>query len=150
MEWLPVAVAVVLFIFFPRNIFIAAFITVAIGASVYGYLQYDEWRTIKDEEAVTVTIEYLPEECSESSPLKITIDNASSRTVSEVKWEISVKEPGGGSELAENSQDACSQDEILKPKESRNVCVPIPSLRQEIEDFSKLEYSAKNKYVSFQ
>ena len=150
MEWLPVAVAVALFIFFPRNIFIASCIIVAIGAAVYGYLHYDEWRTLKDQEAVALTIEYLPAECSESSPLRITIDNASSKTVSEVKWDISVKEPEGGSELAENSQDDYLQDKILKPKESLKICVPMPSLRREIEDFSKLEYSVQNKHVMFQ
>jgi len=150
MEWLPVAVALALFIFFPRNIFIAACVIAAIGAAVYGYLHYDEWKTLKDEEAVTVTIEYLPAECSEDSPLKITIDNASSRTVANVTWDISVREPEGGSELAGTNQDDYLQDKKLKPKESLKICAPMPSLQREIEDFSKLEYSVQNKYVSFQ
>ena len=150
MEWLPVPIALVLFIFFPKKIFVAACIIVAIGAGVFGYLNYDDWRMNKEKEAITVVIEYAPEECNEPSPLKIIIDNASSSTVSEVKWDISVKEPGSGSELAEYSTHDYSHDKKLKPKESVKICARIPKLRREIKDFSKLDYSIENKSVSFQ
>jgi len=150
MEWLPVPIALILCIFFPRKIFVAACIIVAIGTAVFGYLHYDEWRINKEQEAVTIIIEYAPVECNEPSPLKIKIDNASSRTVAKIKWDISVKEPGSDSELAEFSNDDYSHDKILNPKESLKICARIPKLKSEINDFSKLDYSIENKSVSFQ
>ena len=150
MEWLPVAIALSMFIFFPKKIFVASCIIVAIGAAVFGYLHYDDWRINKEEEAITVLIEYSPEECNEPSPLKIIIDNASSKTIANIKWDISVKEPGSSSELAENSNHDYSQDKILKPKESLKICAPVPKLKREIKDFSKLSYSIENRSVSFQ
>ena len=134
MVWIAAAIVLVLFILFPKKMFGIAGVLVAIGGVIVGYYYYDDWKNDKEKAAVAVMIEYSPEKCKEPYPLKVIIGNASSRIVSNVEWDISVKELGFSSDLAESSYHEYSEDKILKPKEGWGICARVPNLKRTVKD----------------
>ena len=150
MEWIAVTAALVLFICFPKRMFIMIGFLAVMGGGVSGYFYYKDWKNEKETEAVSVIVEYPSDKCKEPYPLTIIIANRSSRIVTKIKWDIGVNVPGFSSELSKSSYHKYSQDKILKPNDGRWACVKIPQLKQDIKEFEKLNYSVINKYVSFQ
>jgi len=150
MKWLALAIFCSLFIFFPKKMFgVLGGVALVVGL-VGSYFYYQDWAEQKESEAVDVRIEYSPEECEESSPLKVVVGNYSNRVVTKVEWNIAVVQPGFSSDLADSGFYEYFEDKILKPAETWSSCVKMPGLTKEIEDHARLVYSIKNRDVTFE
>lgn len=149
MEWIAAAIVLALFIYAPKKMFIFLGVVTAIGGIVGAYFYYQDWAKEKEIEKVAVIIKYLPEKCKEPYPLQIIIDNSSDRVVTKVEWNIAVNKPGFSTDISQSGYHEYSQDKILKPKEGWGICARIPELTTKEKDLSVLEYSVKNKYVTF-
>lgn len=150
MEWVAAAIVLALFIYFPKKMFIVAGVLVLIAGLTGSYLYYQDWSKKKERDAVGVIVEYSPEKCEEPYPLKVIIGNASSKVVTKVEWDIAVHQPGFSTDLAESGYHEYSHDKILRPEEGWGVCARVPKLKEEVKNLSELEYSATNKYVTFE
>ncbi len=150
MKWIALAALISLFAFFPKKMFGGLGVLVLIGSAVGGYFYYQEWSDKKVKEAVKVTIEYSPAYCEELTPLKVTVDNTSDKTITMVEWDIAVHQSGFSTDLAEPGYQIYSQDKILRPEENRVICVGLPVLKREIMNISELVFSAANKDVIFE
>jgi len=150
MEWVAAAIVLALFIYFPKKMFILLGVVASIGALVGGYFYYQDWRKDKEKEEVAIIIKYSLEKCKEPYPLHVIVGNSSKRIVKKVEWDISVHKPGYSTDISKYGYHEYSQDKILKPKEGWGICVRIPELKNEIKKLSELEYSVKNKYVTFE
>jgi hypothetical protein len=149
MIWIAGIVVLVLFLIFPKKMAIVTGVVIVIGGAGIGVVLYPEWRDDKEKEKVEVTIEYSPQECEEQYPLKVRITNRSKSTVLKVEWDIKINRPGFSTDISDYGYHQYAQDKILKPKEGWQICYMVPKLNERIEDYSKLEYSIKNKYVTF-
>ncbi len=150
MEWVAAAIVLALFIYAPKKMFILLGVVLAIGAVVGAYFYYQDWANEKEIEKVEVIIKYSPEECKDPYPLHIIIGNSSDRVVEKVEWDIAVHKPGFSTDISQPGYHEYTQDKILKPKEGWGICARVPELTTKVKDLSALEYSVKNKYVTFE
>jgi len=150
MKWIAIAFVLSLFIFFPKKMFGGLGVLVLIGSAIGGFFYYQDWSAKKINQAVDVMVEYSLAYCDELSPLKITVDNASDKTITLVEWNIAAHQLGFSSDLAVPGYQIYSQDKILKPTERWSGCVNMPKLVRENQNVSQLVFSIKDKDVVFE
>jgi hypothetical protein len=149
MAWIAAAIVLALFIFFTKKMFVLVGVLVIVGATFGAYLYYEEHMEDLAESAVSLTVKYSVDECSEEFPLRVFIGNTSERIVHSVEWDVTAFKPGFSTNLAESSYHGYSQDKILAPTEGWSICFSTPRLKNSVEDVSKLNYAIKNKRVVF-
>ena len=150
MIWIAGIIFIALFIFFPKKMLILTGVVIAIGGIGIGVVLYPEWLEKQEKQKVEVTLDYVPEECEEPYPLRLRITNRSSRTVIKTSWDIKVTKPGFSTDISDYGYHQYSQDRILKPKEGWRICYMVPNLKEKIDDYAILDYTVKNKYVTFE
>jgi len=147
MKWIAIAVVLSLFIFFPKKMFGGLGLLVLVGSIIGGFFYYQDWSEKKVLEAVTVSVEYSLGFCDESSPLKVTIENRSDKTISLVEWNIVAHQQGFSDNLAVPGYQIYSQDKILEPNARWSDCVTLPRLSRDVENVSGLVFSITDKDV---
>ena len=149
MKWIVIVLLLLPLIFFPKKIFGALGLLVLIGSAIGGFFYYQEWLNKKASEAVSISIDYSPSYCDESSPLKITIRNTSDKTITMVEWNISAHQTGFNDDLAAPGYQIYSQDKTLEPGARWSGCVMLPKLKRDVENIAGLAFSEKDKDVVF-
>lgn len=150
MEWVAAAIVLALFIFAPKKMFILLGVVVAIGTVVGAHFYYQDWVEENEVEKISAIIRYSPEECKDPYPLHIIVANSGDRVVKKIEWDIAVHKKGFSTDISQSSYHEYSQDKILKPKEGWEICARVPGLTTKVKDLSALEYSVKNKNVTFE
>ncbi len=149
MKWIVIVLLLLPFIFFPKKIFGALGFLVLTGSAIGGFFYYQEWSNKKASEAVSISVDYSASYCDESSPLKVTINNASDKTITMVEWNISAHQTGFSDDLAAPGYQIYSQDKILEPGARWSGCVTLPKLKRDVENVAGLVFSVKDKDVVF-
>ncbi len=150
MKWLVIAIVLSLFIIFPKKMFGGLGMLVLAGSAIGGFLYYQDWTEKKVIEAVAVSVEYSLGSCDGSSPLKITVDNFSDKTITLVEWNIVARQVGFSDDLAVPGYQIYSQHKVLAPKARWSGCVGLPKLKRGVEIVSELVFSIKDKDVVFE
>lgn len=155
MAWLFGLVVLVVFIIvlvkFPKPTLITIGVLIVIGIiSWYVGIEKPEKDRKLQESLVTVDIKFDSKECPDMFyPLRTRIVNKSKKTVEKVTWYLGAYEPGFSTDLS-GYNDSYKNDKILSPGEGWQVCYNLPGTIEPNHDFSKLQYKAEMKNVSWQ
>ncbi|MCF6322902.1 MAG: hypothetical protein L3J89_01025 [Gammaproteobacteria bacterium] len=150
MKWVVIAIVLSLFIIFPKKMFGGLGVLVLAGSAVGGFLYYQDWAEKKVVEAVSVSVEYSLGFCDESSPLKMTVENFSDKTITLVEWNIIAHQVGFSDDLAIPGYQIYSQHKVLAPNVRWSSCVSLPKLKRDVDKVSELVFSIKDKDVVFE
>lgn len=104
-------------------------------------------------EKVLVDVGYASKACNEKLPLAVFITNGSSKTVSLVNFDISVKIPGRSTDLVQHQYPpAYKSDRLIKPGETSGDCWSLPDIfgLDKGTPIKDLDYGIINKSVIFQ
>lgn len=151
MAWIPLIVAAVLLLLFPKKAFtILAALTLAI-ISLALYLVVDE--NIDESRQNKVNIEAHPDPslCQPSKPISVKVTNASDATLKVLQWNIAIYRSGYNSDLNRLNRRYSPKYALLKPLpagQSANFCYELPEIREDYPA-SELRFEAIDKQVSF-
>lgn len=148
MAWLIAAlVFAVPFVFFPRA---AGYILLAAVLLLGGWALY-EWMEnrliLAEEEKVTITAAFDPSACPAETPVQAKVLNGSSKSILSVRFDISVKRRGYGSEIGRLSR--LLDDQTMAPSAESRFCYALPVLIPPV-DPKDLEFLVPLKFVTFQ
>jgi len=105
----------------------------------------DEWRS-RELAKVVVTASYDAANCTEEKPLRVFMENRSSKTVKAVSWDLEAYVPVHSTNLIDYAD--YKSDTILKPNQFVSYCYPPPKLKANV-DPALLEYKIAHTHVTF-
>ncbi|RLA22796.1 MAG: hypothetical protein DRQ61_05515 [Gammaproteobacteria bacterium] len=151
MAWIPLFVAAVLLLLFPKKAFtILAALTLVI-ISIGLYLIVDENIDESRQSKVDIEAHLDPSLCPPTEPVFVKVTNASDATLTMLKWNLAVYRSGYHSDLNRMNRRYSPEYALLKPLsagESVNFCYELPEIREDYPS-SELRFEAIDKQVSF-
>lgn len=105
------------------------------------------WQEQREEHLLAqlkLRLVYAPAICPAAQPLRITLDNHSSRALQSLRWDVAAYSPGGSLNLVTSNYDAPRYrgPGDLQPGQRWESCAPLPPLRQGYRS-SSLEFRAE-------
>jgi hypothetical protein len=111
----------------------------------YGYNWYTYDRHVAK---IIFTVEASNENCSTNeSPLRVTIENKSSRPVHKFSFHLGARIRGHSSDIA--SYQDYEDDFIIEPGHTAAACFSMPTFKQTIADPKELIWSVESKSITF-
>lgn len=151
MAWIPLIIAVVLLLLFPKKAFtILAAVTLA-AISIGLYLVVDENIDQSRQSKVKIEAHVDQSVCSAEQPLSVTVTNASEVTLTVMKWNLAVYRVGYDTDLNRMNRRYSPKYallEALPAGESVKFCYEIPKIREDYP-VEALRFGAIDKQVEF-
>ena len=152
-----IGIVLILIFKFPKQISILLIILIIGIIGIYFYFKSEkkqqeriEIERNKQVEAVTIQIKYSPQGCSLEYPLSVTINNASSKILHNLKWQIGGKKQGFSKNIVKNSIDNdYNSDKILNPKQIYTLCYQVPSFSDYNINPYLIDWYTSSKEVRF-
>lgn len=140
----------VLLVRFPRIMLPASGIIVAISLILAAGVGIWQWQHDKQVDMLEISVLHLPEQCDFGKPLQISIQNNSSRTATQISWQLLAVQPGYNTNLLDIGVTAgiYRLSQPLHPAQQWQQCYSVPRLRTgyRAED---LEYHADKVRADF-
>ncbi len=153
--WFLFTFAVVALLFmFPRQMVRILAASAVVGLAIGGYFYWEKHQMDGQRGAVSVTVNYDGESCSEAEPLLVTIVNGSSYPIARVDWVFSARRPGTRAELTGGWLQRYSSEQKISPGQQFTGCYPAPrpgkhATRNLGNDPSQLELGIRSRTIVF-
>jgi hypothetical protein len=151
MAWIPLIVAAVLLLIFPKKAFtILAALTLVI-ISIGLYLMVDENIDESRQSKIGIEAHIDASSCPTTEPVFVTVTNHSESTLAMLKWNLAVYRTGYDKDLDIMNRRYSPKYALLKPLpagKSVTFCYELPSTREDYPP-TELRFEAIDKQVSF-
>ena len=138
----------VLLVRFPRLMLPATGILIGIAVLLAAGVGINQWRHDQRVSQIEISIHYAPDSCDFGKPLQVHINNPTSRTISQLDWQISATQPGYNTNLV-NTRNVYQIDQPLQNKEQWQQCYALPPLRSGYRA-TDLAFHAEQVHANFQ
>lgn len=154
MIWIAIIVGIILVFVFPKQMgILVAVVVIAIGA-IYLYLYVDENNRKKQIEAVSISVAFNAEACSEEYPIAVNFKNGSKKTVEKIRWNIGAYRPGYSDNIVNYGtysgeySTPYETDRILSPGQTFGLCYKAPLLKSGASQ-SEVTWTIVRKSINF-
>ncbi|GEM_PF-3770158 len=151
MAWIPLVVAAVLLLIFPKKAFtILASLTLVI-ISIGLYLMIDDNIDESRQGKIEIKANIAPSNCPTTEPVFVTVTNRSESTLAMLKWNLAVYRSGYDKDLDIMNRRYSPKYALLEPLaagESVNFCYALPEIREGYQA-NELRFGAIDKQVIF-
>lgn len=141
----------ILLVRFPRIMFPASGILVAIFLLLAAAVGIWQWRHEQQVSRLEFSIHYTPHTCDFGKPLQVRIHNTSHRTTSHLSWQLRATQPGYNTNLLDIgvTSNTYQLSLPLHPDEQWQKCYALPPLRRGYRA-ADLQYQADHIRANFQ
>jgi hypothetical protein len=121
----------VLLVRFPRVMLPVSGVLAGLGLLLALFVFGRQWLEDRHTGQLAVQLSYAPEACDFGRPLRVTIENQSNRSASDIRWQLHATQAGFNTNLLDlSSTDATFRiDQQLAPGETLERCYAVPRLR---------------------
>ncbi len=151
MAWIPLLVAAVLLLLFPKKAFtIMAAATMGV-ISIGLYLVIDENIDESRQSKVNIEARIDSSNCPAKEPIFVTVKNSAELPLTMLKWNVAIYRTGYTSDLNRMNRRYSPKYALLEPLaagESVNFCYELPEIREGYPT-NELRFEAIDKQVVF-
>jgi hypothetical protein len=151
MAWIPLLIAAVLLLLFPKKAFtIMAAATMGV-ISIGLYLVIDENIDESRQSKVNIEARIDISNCPAKEPIFVTVKNSAELPLTMLKWNVAIYRTGYTSDLNRMNRRYSPKYALLEPLaagESVNFCYELPEIREGYPN-SELRFEAIDKQVVF-
>ena len=126
MGWLALIACFALFVMFPKRMLGLAGVIVALITALVIYWVISAKIESFQEDKVLLSVDYSTTNCDAQHPLTVTIRNTSSRTLTDVSWDVEAYRPGYSTNLSDSHLGYYKSDRILASGQSYTMCYGLP------------------------
>jgi len=155
MVWIAIIIGIILIFIFPKQMGVLAAVLVAGIVAIFLYFQAEENDRKRQNDAVSITVNYDKSVCSAEYPIVVNFRNGSRKTVTKISWNIGAFKPGYSNNVVDYGPYSSEystpyeSDKILAPNQAYGLCYKAPSLKDGNAPAS-VSWRVVNKDVTFQ